>query len=440
MKFILVMLLTFGVVSVACSTSPTPTLTPTAGIATPSAPTVTTVAQPTATATPAQVPTPTPRPTAVPTLEPTTTPASTLTLEPTAIPTLEPTSHPTSALEASIHTVQIEFPPWVETSPDIAQSIVLSAVIAKARFLSIEPIIREHSTWGYVVEMVYRFQVFQYLKGEGSDELVIHLSSGPKYIAFPDWLAWRGEREARELAEKWLDASLAMYDNQRDGILLLRTLGQEQRYSFTSIDRSTGHSGCPMIGKTWLPENKDSMYRIEFTSRKSATIFLSELNVLIDNLRPLMEGQYAVCVPLVLNHVNRVRSQLLGTHKQLTLAGSRDPKPFPRQVLTFDSQLQANTEVFRFTRPPHQSPRFRHHWLEGKDKALFAIDLHADADGSYESLRTIQTLPIGEYRVHFSKHERPLPCSETPDPDDWPVQETVELVLNVRGPLGVDGG
>ena len=196
-KFILVMLLTFGVVSVACSTSPTPTLTPTAGIATPSAPTVTTVAQPTATATPAQVPTPTPRPTAVPTLEPTTTPASTLTLEPTAIPTLEPTSHPTSALEASIHTVQIEFPPWVETSPDIAQPIVLSAVIAKARFLSIEPIIRKHSTWGYVVEMVYRFQVFQYLKGEGSDELVIHLSSGPKYIAFPDWLrsgwmpAWR---------------------------------------------------------------------------------------------------------------------------------------------------------------------------------------------------------------------------------------------------------
>ena len=270
--------------------------------------------------------------------------------------------------------------------------------------------------------------------------MVIHLSSGPKYIAFPDWLAWRGEREARELAEKWLDASLAMYDNQRDGILLLRTLGREQRYSFTSIDRSTGHSGYPMIGKTWLPENKDSMYRIEFTSRKSATIFLSELNVLIDNLRPLMEGQYAVCVPLVLNHVNRVRSQLLGTHKQLTLAGWRDPKPFPRQVLTFDSQLQANTEVFRFTRPPHQSPRFRHHWLEGKDKALFAIDLHADADGSYESLRTIQTLPIGEYRVHFSKHERPLPCSETPDPDDWPVQETVELVLNVRGPLGVDGG
>ena len=40
---------------------------------------------------------------------------------------------------------------------------------------------------------------------------------------------------------------------------------------------------------------------------------------------------------------------------------------------------------------------------------------------------------------HHRKHERPLPCSYAPGPDDWPVRETVELVLNVMSPLGVDG-
>ena len=384
--------------------------------------------------------TPALQPTAVPTLDPTTTPTPAPTLVPATIPTSEPDSDPAPSLRFYVNGVRIEFPPWVETSPDIARSMVISAVIAKARFLSIEPVIRETPHWGYVAEMVYRFQVSQYLKGEGPDGLVVNLSSGPKYQAFPDWLTMRGEEEARQLAEKWLAASLAMYDNQGDGILILRDVGPEQRYSFTHINTpSPGYGGYPVIGRTWLPEDKDSIYRIEFMRRKTPTISLSEFNDLIDDFRPLLEEQYGVCINLILGQVNRVRSQMRGTYRELTLGGWIEPKPFPRQVLTFDSQVQANTEIFRFTRPLQESPGFGAHWLEGKDKDLFAIDLHADADNFYESLRTVQTLPIGEYSVHFSKHERPLPCSYAPGPDDWPFRETVELVLNVMSPLGVDG-
>ena len=158
--------------------------------------------------------TPALQPTAVPTLDPTTTPTPAPTLVPATIPTSKPDSGPAPSLRFYVNRVQIDSPPWVETSPDIARSMVVSAVIAKARFLSIEPVIREHPSWGYVAEMVYRFQVSQYLKGEGPDGLVVNLSSGPKYQAFPDWLTMRGEEEARQLAEKWLAASLAMYDNQ----------------------------------------------------------------------------------------------------------------------------------------------------------------------------------------------------------------------------------
>ena len=314
MKFILVALLTFGVVSVACSTSPVPTLTPAAGVATPSAPAITTATQPTVSGTTFAIPNPKPtavptlesttdmaltpapgptvapasapalQPTAVSTLGPTTTPTPAPTLVPATIPTLEPDSGPAPSLRFYVNGVRIDSPPWVETSPDIARSIVVSAIIAKARFLSIEPIVRETPHWGYVAEMVYRFQVSQYLKGAGPDGLVVNLSSGPKYQAFPDWLTMRGEEEARQLAEKWLYASLAMYDNQGDGILILRDVGLDQGYSFTHINTPIpGYGGYPVIGRTWLPEDKDSIYRIEFMRRKTPTIPLSEFNDLIDD-------------------------------------------------------------------------------------------------------------------------------------------------------------
>ena len=117
--------------------------------------------------------------------------------------------------EQSSHSVvRIEFPAWVEESPGMAQSLATSDVIAKAKFVSLDVAVNSHDSWGHVAELVYTFEAVRYLKGNGDDELVVRMSSGPKYIAFPDWLDNRTQSEAIELADNWLSRSIDIFDNR----------------------------------------------------------------------------------------------------------------------------------------------------------------------------------------------------------------------------------
>ena len=341
-----------------------------------------------------------------------------------------PSSTPTATA------TQIEFPTWVEGSPKMAQSIATSDVIAKAKFVSLDATAKKHDSWGYVAELTYKFEVVQYLQGNGADELVVRMSSGPKYIAFPDWLGKRTTSEAIELAEDWLGRSLRIVSNWRDGILLLGRSGQGEDYYFKSSEEGYGRGGSPTLGETWLVEDQASMYRHQFPGEKSATISLSDLNARIEDMRPLMEGDYAPCVARALYYRNRVRDQLLGTYRELTLGGYREPEAFPRYAAVIDSERSANATVFRFRRPPYQLPRFSDYWLDGRDKDLFAIHTSADSTSSYEGLRTVRALPQGEYRVHYSRFHQPLPC----DDDAWGSTDTTEWVVNVTAPWGVSGG
>ena len=263
---------------------------------------------------------------------------------------------------------QIEFPTWVEGSPKMAQSIATSDVIAKAKFVSLDATAKKHDSWGYAAELTYKFEVVQYLQGNGADELVVRMSSGPKYIAFPDWLGKRTTSEAIELAEDWLGRSLRIVSNWRDGILLLDRSGQGEDYYFKSSEEGYGRGGSPTLGETWLVEDQASMYRHQFPGEKSATISLSDLNARIEDMRRLMEGDYAPCVARALYYRNRVRDQLLGTYRELTLGGYREPEAFPKHVAAIDSERSANATVFRFRRPPYQLPRFSDYWLDGRTK------------------------------------------------------------------------
>ena len=117
----------------------------------------------------------------------------------------------TPTATASHSVVRIEFPTWVEESPGMAQSLATSDVIGKAKFVSLDVAVKSHASWGHVAEVVYTFEAVRYLKGNGDDELVVRMSSGPKYIAFPDWLDNRTQSEAIELADDWLSRSMDIY-------------------------------------------------------------------------------------------------------------------------------------------------------------------------------------------------------------------------------------
>ncbi len=339
------------------------------------------------------------------------------------------TTMPTPTIFDAI--VQIEFPTWVDESPEMARIIATSEVIAKTRFVSIDSTIRKHDNYGYEVELIYKFEVVQYLRGNGADQLEARLSSGPKYIAFPDWLDERTKSEAQQLATSWLAGSRARVGNARNGILFLDQSSPREDYRFTSTKGGLRRGDYPVLGETWLIENEDSIYRHQFTDKKSATISFLDLNTRIQELASLMDGEYAECIDGTLSRRNRVREQILGTYQELTLGGYSEPTAFPRHKTEFVPE--ESWFVLGFRRPPYQTPRFSDYWLDGKDSDLFALSNRADTTYTFEGFTEARALPHGEYSVHYSQYHNSLPCDRRfPVFDDaWRSADTTEWIVEI---------
>ena len=246
------------------------------------------------------------------------------------------------------------------------------------------------------------------------------------------------QSEAIELADNWLSRSIDIFDNRQNGVLLLRRSGQGEDYRFTSSEEGHGYGGSPTLGVTWLAEDQASTYQHQFQGAKSTTISLSDLSARIEDMRPLAEGEYAPCVAKALHYRSLVRGQLLGTHRELTLGGYREPDPFPSFAAAIDSENSENATVLRFQRPPYQAPRFSDYWLDGRDKDLFALDTGADPRYTYEGLRTVRALPLGEYSVLYSQFHHSLPCDEPSGffEGAWESTDTTEWAVNVTPPDG----
>ena len=287
----------------------------------------------------------------------------------------------------------------------MALHIATSDLIARVRPISVHSTTKRHDepSLGYVAELIYKFDVVQYLKGTEDDEIVVRLNSGPKYNAYPDWFGHRPEKEAIELAGMWLKER--QQDSDRMGaILLLRWSDSKQTYFFRSVHEIQGRGDRPVFGETWLVEDEDSMYQHIFTDEESASISLSHLEVRIDNVRRLMEGEHSDCVFGALNARSRVREQIRGTYRELTIGGYREPEPFPQYTVAVESDAlkYAPITVLRSRRPPYKTPRFSHYWLDGSDRKLFETDISVDSTYTYEALRVGNDIPC------YPKSETPL--------------------------------
>ena len=395
MPFVRILLLVSMVVSVACSSSTVPLAS--APLATPTA----------------YTPQPTP-----------CVPSSVrATIGATAKPIAERgiISTPTASSNLAIKTapshpiVQVQFPNWIEESPEMAQLLGASSVIAKARFVSLESATRKHNYWGYVAELTYKFEVFQYLKGGGGNELVVRMGSGPRYEAFPDVIGQRSEDEACDLAEHWHYRSVSRFVTKRDGILLLRS-DRAGGYHFTSVEDDERYLEYPAIGETWLVEQEAPTYLHGFARAKTTTISFFDLEARIQFVPRLKEGEYAGCVSTALSDRTRVRDQILGTYRILDLGGYREPEPFPKKVATIASAKSAHATVFESRNPHNRSARFSNYWLDGRDRDLFDLETRADSTHSYERLRTSRALPQGRYFVHYNAFHMALPCRRFSEP------------------------
>ena len=406
-------------------------------------PTARTTLEPTAAPTPVPEPTaastPTMEPTAAPTPVPEPTATSTPTMEPTIASTPTPKSTATSRPSERPYVIRVEFPDWIEESPNQAETIAASAVIAKAHLVSIESaVVPLDDDLGYEAELIYQFEAIEYLEGNGHEVLAISLWSGPRYASFPDVLDYRTEGEARELAERWKWQSLDRWANIDHGVLFAAE-SHRGGYSFASTDDDEVHLPYPAIGETWLSEN---------TSRKLGGYGIGSLSAEdladhIEDIRQLTNGPYERCMNGAIWNMTEVRERIEGTYRQLTVGGWLEPEPLPRRVVELSAEDLAYPQyydsnlVLRNDRFPPNTSRFSHYWLDGRDKDLFAIDIYErdDTGEIVERLLFIGEPSAGEYTVHFNQYHTTLPCDAPVrdwSPENWWHWEAVEWVVKVQ--------
>ena len=329
--------------------------------------------------------------------------------------------------------VQIEFPSWVEESPKMADYIASSEIVAVANLVSIDTEILEiEKGQDYWVDLLYVFRVDEYLKGGGRNELVVVENSGRKHDL--DIIYYRSREDAVELADRWLQERKIMASGKEEAIIFVERPTSQGQYKFTGRYLSY----LPIVGTAWLPKVGDSgqpEYEHRLTDDKTENIGLSGLRQRIEELRPVLEGEYAECATQALSNRDAVRDQRLGTRRVTDWKGAwGDPRPFSKYELSFDAPLEAGEYVVHIDRPPYVTPRFSDYWLEGDDRDAFEIYFGDDFD-SHELMRPVSNLGKGEYRVHYSQFHRSLPCDlDYRNERFWSSDDTMDFVVRVGEP------
>ncbi len=354
--------------------------------------------------------------------------------DPNVVTTSSPASQPLREGTESLATgvVHVGFPAWVDDCPKLATSILGSDVIARVRFVHLDSAIEERESLGVFVDLKYTFEALEYLKGSGPEQIVVRLNSGPTYEAFPDWLGYRTEGEARQLESSWHSRNLVKAHGASDAILLVVGPSADGVYSFKASDRGRGQGGEPIMGETWLRESGLDTYNHVFADGADAQISLTDLTTLIFSFESIPGSKYSSCVYVALSIRQQVREQILGTYRRLTLGGYTDPIPFPKYSVTLDPENPFGFPL-RLERPPYAQPRCSHYWLDGPDKELFATRTRFDVGTTLEIISMTTSLPPGQYHVHYGQYHTSISDSATVErnANSWATWDVLELVITV---------
>ena len=334
---------------------------------------------------------------------------------------------------AADNIAHIEFPSWVDKSPAMAQAIAYATTIVRARVASISSATTNYPDYGPRAELTYKFEVDEYLKGDGDDELAVLRVSILTRDPSSDTYLFRTESEAQELADLWLVEAQQTTQFGQDSIILLGPSGLEGSHAFIQApsDQSEAAGGVPTYGETWLISQGDSLYQHRLTDGESETISLSELSDRINDLEGLSAGGLDNCVDFAVGLRTWVRNLVDGRDSNYP-----DGVNFRKFLVTVGSTGATPPYYPELTvvRPPYETPRFSHYWLDGPDKGLFSLEAGGNLT-TVERLHMRQNLAAGEYRVNVNQGHMSLPCAVPfyydPDAESWQVSETTEWVITV---------
>ena len=212
------------------------------------------------------------------------------------------------------------FPPGLKNPPRWRITLRLPRIVAVANLVSIDTEILEiEKGQDYWVDLLYVFRVDEYLKGGGSNELVVVENSGRKHDL--DIIYYRSREDAVELADRWLQERKIMASGKEEAIIFVEPPTSQGQYKFTGRYLSY----LPIVGTAWLPKVGDSgqpEYEHRLTDDKTENIGLSGLRQRIEELRPVLEGEYAECATQALSNRDGVRDQRLGTRKDTDWKGA----------------------------------------------------------------------------------------------------------------------
>ena len=309
----------------------------------------------------------------------------------------------------------------------LEEIILESDVIVRADYLrrahSVENI-NEGQWWVALLE--FRFEVHEYLKGSGSDEIGA--------VAF---YYYDTEVAARQAAPLLAAAHDARWDG-REAIVFLNYIAEHVapqqvqlgagQFWLAPLDNGDGfvdrYSVASDATKLWLPEasQSGSGTRAPSDSGKSSTpqrfmldvpsgsgggsggarsaggptISLSDLKSRITALEAEANAggtpEYRTCVEAYYRDSRR-------TQERIANRGGR--RVMSDHSFSMDSGLPAGTVMQKYPHyPPSTSDRFEPRWYEGPDKDLMAFDYVSFDDHSALLLVTARPLPAGTYTFY----------------------------------------
>ena len=198
--------------------------------------------------------------TAEPTATPMPTPESTATPMPTPEPTPALTLTPLPDLPEPVTMMMVDSGPDPYGFTSLQERIFHSDVVARARLKSIEVAGRKSCTWnGYWIPVVeVRFDVIEFLKGEGGQSIAAKASFGVSGSSFgSSHRVYESQRDATAAAAHYLTTRNDQWDD-RETILFLEEQAFWDAECGEATPRSTESHGFTLAGHAQAPQ-----YRIE---------------------------------------------------------------------------------------------------------------------------------------------------------------------------------
>ena len=404
-----------------------------------------------------------------------------LTAEPTATPM--PTPEPTPALTLTplpdlpepVTKEMMDAGPDTYGFTSLQERIFHSDVVARARLKSIEVAGRKSCIWnGYWIPVVeFRFDVIEFLKGEGGQSLSAKASFG---VSGSSWSGsshrvYESQRDATAAAAHYLTTRNDQWDD-REAILFLEeqafwdaecgeaTPRSTESYGFTLA----GHAQAPQyriesdFNRAWLPSSnvssppaqsrsfllgdRSTQVAADSAARDSGTISLDELRGLIEELEEsirLADEQsvlgYKDCLAAMYAR-ERENQGAIAAGGSLIRYWRPHHVPPPRRERIVFSGLPAKKVVVGkvwsyFGRHPLENTRDRV-WLTGADAHLFRLGTDKAEHGVSYQITAVRSLPRGIYRFQLRRQEaRFQPC------DYYDSLAAIDYVVEAMAPPGV---